>query len=62
MNKAQHGNARHMKMQSNVTLSKANNSLAIDSKDIKVDEMPDKEFKRIISKRSMNSKKIQENN
>jgi hypothetical protein len=40
-----------MKIQGNMTHTEVHNFLATDSKDIKVDEMPDKEFKRLILKK-----------
>jgi hypothetical protein len=44
-----------------MTLPNIHNFLVTDSKDLDVDEMLDKELKRKIFKRSMNSKKIQKN-
>jgi hypothetical protein len=46
MCKFQHGNPRNMKKQGNGTSPKIHNFLVTDSKDIEVDEMPDKEFKK----------------
>jgi hypothetical protein len=48
-----------MGKEGNMTLLKVHISLATDSKDTEVDEMSDKQFKIMIFKSSMDSKKIQ---
>jgi hypothetical protein len=47
MQKSQHRNIRNMKNQGNMTSAKVHNSLATDCKDMEMDEMLDREFKRM---------------
>jgi hypothetical protein len=50
-----------MKNQGNTTPTKDHNSLVTESKETKLHEMPNKEFKRIVFKSSMRSKRLEIN-